>query len=77
MAKIYTKTGDEGMTSLVGGKRVRKDCTRLEAYGAVDELNSHLGLLMASLSDETAVNCIMGCQNVLFCVGAVLARRSS
>jgi cob(I)alamin adenosyltransferase len=73
MAKIYTKTGDEGMTSLVGGKRVRKDCTRLEAYGAVDELNSHLGLLMASLTDETAINSVMACQNVLFCVGAVLA----
>lgn len=61
------------MTSLVGGKRVRKDCTRLEAYGAVDELNSHLGLLMASLTDETAINSVMACQNVLFCVGAVLA----
>ena len=73
MAKIYTKTGDEGMTSLVGGKRVRKDCARLEAYGTVDELSSNLGLLMSVLSDETAIKRITECQNVLFCVGAVLA----
>ena len=73
MAKIYTKTGDGGMTSLVGGKRVRKDCARLEAYGTVDELNSHLGLLLASLTDEMAKNSVVECQSVLFSVGAVLA----
>ena len=73
MAKIYTKTGDGGMTSLVGGKRVRKDCARLEAYGTVDELNSHLGLLLVSLADETAKNSVVECQYVLFSVGAVLA----
>ena len=54
MARIYTRTGDEGETSLIGGKRVAKDCSRLEAYGTVDELNSHLGLLLVSLCDETA-----------------------
>ena len=73
MAKIYTRTGDEGETSLVGGKRVRKDCARLEAYGTVDELNSHLGLLCASLDDEMARNTIRECQKVLFVVGALLA----
>lgn len=73
MAKIYTKTGDEGMTSLVGGKRVRKSCARLEAYGDVDELNSQLGLLLVSVSDETARKCIEECQNTLFSVGAILA----
>ena len=43
--KVYTKTGDKGETSIVGGIRVKKSCRRLEAYGTVDELNSHLGLL--------------------------------
>lgn len=73
MARIYTKTGDGGQTSLVGGKRVSKCCSRLEAYGTVDELNSHLGLLLAALSDETARKRVVECQNVLFCIGAVLA----
>lgn len=73
MAKIYTKTGDEGMTSLVGGKRVSKSSVRLEAYGTVDELNSYLGLLLVSLTDETARNCIIESQSILFSVGAVLA----
>ena len=41
--KIYTATGDRGTTSLVGGKRVKKNCTRIEAYVTVDELNSFLG----------------------------------
>lgn len=45
--KIYTRTGDKGLTSLVGGKRVPKTSSRLEAYGTVDELNSHIGLLLA------------------------------
>ena len=42
---VYTATGDKGTTSLVGGKRVSKDDVRLEAYGTVDELNAHIGLL--------------------------------
>ena len=50
--KIYTKTGDKGTTSLVGGNRVPKTHIRLEAYGTVDELNSHLGLLVTYLLDE-------------------------
>ena len=73
MAKIYTKTGDGGETSLVGGTRVRKDCARLEAYGTVDELNSHLGLLLSVLADDAARDSIIAVQNVLFCMGAVLA----
>ncbi|MCR5334279.1 MAG: cob(I)yrinic acid a,c-diamide adenosyltransferase [Bacteroidaceae bacterium] len=70
---IYTKTGDCGMTSLVGGKRVSKCCVRLEAYGTVDELNSNMGLLHALCCDETARNVIVDCQNVLFDIGARLA----
>lgn len=49
--KIYTKTGDKGTTSLVGGTRVPKTHIRLEAYGTVDELNSNLGLLITYLLD--------------------------
>lgn len=73
MGKISTKTGDGGMTSLVGGCRVPKDCARLEAYGTVDELNSMLGWLMAVTCDETARNALEECQHVLFNVGSVLA----
>ena len=71
--KVYTKTGDKGKTSLVGGKRVSKANLRLEAYGTVDELNSNLGLLLSVLTDETARNCIIESQSILFSVGAVLA----
>lgn len=51
MAKIYTKVGDKGQTSLVGGQKVEKDDPRLEAYGAVDELNAALGLAVVVLAD--------------------------
>lgn len=50
---VYTKTGDSGTTSLVGGKRVKKCHPRVEAYGTVDELNSHIGLLAEMLKEET------------------------
>ena len=76
MARIYTKTGDGGETSLVGGTRVRKDCARLEAYGTVDELNSNIGLLLSAITDDVARKALVECQNVLFCVGAVLATES-
>ena len=49
ITKVYTRTGDKGETSIVGGIRVRKSNVRLEAYGTVDELNAHLGLLAAML----------------------------
>lgn len=71
--KIYTKTGDKGTTSLVGGTRVPKTHIRLEAYGTVDELNSHLGLLVTYLSDEQDKVFLQRVQNVLFSVGAQLA----
>jgi len=76
--KIYTRTGDAGTTSLVGGKRVRKDSARLEAYGTVDELNSFLGLLLAEDSvDEAARATLLMVQNKLFNVGAYLATDNS
>ena len=50
--KIYTKTGDAGETGLYGGERVAKDIARIEAYGTVDELNAHLGLLLSMLDES-------------------------
>ena len=70
---IYTKTGDKGTTSLVGGTRVPKTHIRLEAYGTVDELNSHLGLLQTYLADEEDKKIIFHVQNKLFSVGSYLA----
>ena len=60
---IYTKTGDKGTTSLVGGTRVPKTHIRLEAYGTVDELNSYLGLLQTYLTDEEDKQIIFRVQN--------------
>lgn len=70
---IYTKTGDKGTTSLVGGTRVPKTHIWLEAYGTVDELNSYLGLLQTYLTDEEDKQIIFRIQNKLFSVGSYLA----
>ena len=51
ITKVYTRTGDKGTTSLVGGVRIKKSSARLEAYGTVDELSAHLGLLAAMLPE--------------------------
>jgi cob(I)alamin adenosyltransferase len=71
---VYTKTGDAGTTSLVGGTRVSKTDVRLEAYGTVDELNSFLGLLVTHLADD-ADTCafVRHIQHRLFAVGSHLA----
>lgn len=72
--KIYTRTGDAGTTSLVGGKRVSKNSPRLEAYGTIDELNSFIGLLLTHeelTADDTATLTMV--QNKLFDAGAYLA----
>lgn len=71
--KIYTKTGDKGTTSLIGGKRVLKNSDKLNAYGTIDELNSFLGLLRAKTTDENIKTEILDIQNTLFNVGAHLA----
>ena len=71
-SKIYTRTGDRGQTALVGGKRVSKYDVRLEAYGTVDELNSYLGMLIATLpvsSSDTEL--LQFIQNKLFVVGSL------
>ena len=70
--KIYTKTGDKGMTSLADGQRVSKCCERLEAYGTVDELNSQLGLLMTYCGEQDN-KFLTEVQRNLFIVGACLA----
>lgn len=70
---IYTKTGDKGTTSLVGGERVSKNDPRLESYGTVDELNSQLGLLLTYLETEEDAAVVSQVQNDLFVVGGYLA----
>ena len=71
--KVYTKTGDAGTTSLVGGKRVPKDCARLESYGTIDELNAQVGLLLTYVSEPVDRETLIGIQNNLFVIGAQLA----
>ena len=71
--KIYTKTGDAGTTSLVGGKRVDKACARLESYGTIDELNANIGLLLTYVTDASEKECLISVQNCLFVIGAQLA----
>jgi cob(I)alamin adenosyltransferase len=71
--KIYTKTGDSGTTSLFGGKRVRKDDLRIDTYGTVDELNSHIGLLLSSIEDESVRIYLLLLQSRLFTLGSNLA----
>lgn len=72
--KVYTKTGDKGTTSLVGGTRVAKDDIRLEAYGTVDELNSWIGLLCAQpIADAETMRILTTVQNKLFDIGSALA----
>lgn len=71
--KIYTKTGDKGTTSLIGGTKVPKSHLRIEAYGTVDELNSHIGLCKDLVSDEIAKVILLEVQDRLFTIGSSLA----
>lgn len=72
-SKIYTKTGDLGETSLIGGTRVSKTDGRIEAYGTVDELNSFIGLLLAEGVAQEDQLLLIVVQNKLFDIGAYLA----
>lgn len=71
--KIYTKTGDKGLTSLIGGSRVPKNHIRIEAYGTVDELNSWIGLIADQVSHQDTVVALREIQDRLFTVGSNLA----
>lgn len=75
--KIYTKTGDEGRTSLYGGKRVFKNNIRVNAYGTVDELNSLLGVVFSKIKDEKITDFVGKIQEDLFLIGASLAGAKS
>jgi cob(I)alamin adenosyltransferase len=72
LTKIYTKTGDEGMTGLGGGRRVSKDSPRVRAYGTVDELNSAIGVALALGLTERLVAELATIQNELFDLGSDL-----
>ncbi|MEZ5056807.1 MAG: cob(I)yrinic acid a,c-diamide adenosyltransferase [Saprospiraceae bacterium] len=71
--KIYTKTGDKGETSLFGGKRLPKYHVRIESYGTVDELNSHIGLVRDSIQDKSTRVLLKEIQDRLFTIGSNLA----
>lgn len=71
--KIYTKTGDAGNTSLIGGTKVPKNHIRIETYGTVDELNSHIGLLSDYLTDVASRVMLKEIQDRLFTIGSSLA----
>lgn len=77
ITKVYTKTGDEGTTSLVGGVRVRKTNPRIEAYGTVDELSAQLGLLASFMKDGDDKNMVIRIQRTLFTVCSYLATDTS
>lgn len=71
--KIYTKTGDKGQTSLIGGTKVSKGHLKIESYGTVDELNSFIGVIRDSFTDTDTNILLERTQNNLFNIGAQLA----
>jgi len=73
MMRVYTRTGDDGTTGLIGGTRVKKYDLRLEAYGTVDELNSWIGLIRSQEINPDDIHDLIEIQNKLFVIGALLA----
>lgn len=74
--KVYTKTGDKGTSSLLGGTRVPKYHIRLECYGTVDELNSYVGLIRDSLEEAQVIELLSKVQHTLFNIGSHLANEN-
>ncbi|TAF66682.1 MAG: cob(I)yrinic acid a,c-diamide adenosyltransferase [Cytophagales bacterium] len=74
--KIYTKTGDEGTTSLIGGTRVSKAHIRIQAYGTIDELNAYIGLLADLPENQNRITTLKKIQDRLFTIGSQLANES-
>ena len=72
ITKVYTRTGDDGTTGLGGGQRVPKDSARIEAFGSVDELNSHLGVALATGLTARIAEALRPIQNDLFHLGSDL-----
>ncbi|HEX3768500.1 MAG TPA: cob(I)yrinic acid a,c-diamide adenosyltransferase [Puia sp.] len=72
-SKIYTKTGDSGKTSLIGGTKVPKSHIRIQAYGTIDELNAFTGLLKDQLSEAHSRQLLLEVQDRLFTIGSSLA----
>lgn len=75
--KIYTRTGDDGTTGLIGGSRVKKHNIRLESYGTIDELNSYIGVIRSMKTDLHTDEILEIIQNKLFVIGANLATEDS
>lgn len=71
--KIYTRTGDDGTTGLVGGSRILKSEMRLDAYGTIDELNAWIGLIRSITGDQNITGFLIKIQNTLFVIGSKLA----
>ena len=71
--RVYTRTGDDGTTGLIGGTRVKKYDLRLESYGTVDELNSWIGLIRSQGINQDEIHDLIEIQNKLFVIGALLA----
>jgi len=73
MAKIYTRTGDTGKTSIMGGERVDKDSPRIDAIGSIDELNSVVGVAICFQNDSKIIKILEEIQNTLFTLGSDVA----
>ena len=72
LSKIYTRTGDKGTTGLGDGSRVDKDNLRVDTFGTVDELNSHIGLVLTGEMDDSIRDCLTRTQHELFDLGGEL-----